>query len=72
MACAKRQGEVCSRPAALYDRLGTDVAAGARPVVDDEWLTEPLRQPLADQARDDVGPARRLETPTIQRTGRDG
>ena len=33
-----------------HDRLGTDVGAGARPVLDDEWLAEPSRQPLADQA----------------------
>src|SRR5262249_56885655 len=25
-----------------------------RPVLDDEWLTKPLRQPLTHQARDDV------------------
>ena len=37
-----------------HDRLGADIAAGARPVLDDELLAEPLRQPLADQARDDV------------------
>ena len=37
-----------------HDRLGGDVAAGARPVLDDEWLAEPLRQPLTDQAREDV------------------
>ena len=37
-----------------HDRLGGDIAAGARPVVDDELLTEPLRQPLTHQARDDV------------------
>ena len=35
--------------------LGTDIAAGARPVVDDELLAEPLRQPVADQAGVDVG-----------------
>jgi hypothetical protein len=29
--------------------------AGARPVLDDELLTEPLREPLTDQAREDVG-----------------
>ena len=40
-----------------HDRLGADVAAGARPVLDDEWLAEPLRQPLPDQAREDVGRA---------------
>jgi hypothetical protein len=31
------------------------VAAGARPVFNDELLAEPLRQPLPDQAREDVG-----------------
>ena len=40
-----------------HDRLGADIAAGTRPVVDDELLAEPLRQPLTDQARDDVGRA---------------
>ena len=40
-----------------HDRLGADIAAGARPVLDDEWLAEPLRQPLTHQARDDVGRA---------------
>ena len=40
-----------------HDRLGGDIAAGARPVLDDEWLAEPLRQPLTDQAREDVGRA---------------
>ena len=38
-------------------RLGGDVVAGAGLVFDDELLAEPLRQPLADQARDDVGGA---------------
>src|SRR5215467_7959751 len=38
-----------------YDRLDTDIAAAARPVLDDELLPEPLRQPLSYQARDDVG-----------------
>ena len=37
-----------------HDRLGGDIAAGARPVLDDEWLAEPLRQPLTHQAREDV------------------
>ena len=40
-----------------HDRLGGDIAASARPVLDDELLAEPLRQPLTDQARDDVGRA---------------
>src|SRR5882724_1512509 len=38
----------------VHDRLGRDIAAGARPVLDDEWLAEPLRQPLSDQTREDV------------------
>src|SRR5262249_18290131 len=38
------------------DGLRGDISAGARRVLDDELLAEPLRQPLADQARDDVGP----------------
>jgi hypothetical protein len=38
----------------MHDRLGSDVAAGARPVFSDEWVAEPLRQPLTDQAREDV------------------
>ena len=37
-----------------HDRLGGDIAAGTRPVLDDEWLAEPLRQPLTDQTREDV------------------
>ena len=39
------------------DRLQGKIAAAARPVFDDDRLAEPLRQPLADQARDDVGRA---------------
>ena len=40
-----------------HDRLGADIAAGTRAVFDDEWLAEPLRQPLSDQPRDNVGRA---------------
>ena len=42
-----------------YDDFGADITAGTRPVLDDEWLAEPLRQPLTDQAREDVGRAAR-------------
>ena len=42
---------VCGRP---HDRLGSDAVAASRPVLDDEWLAEPLRQPLAQQACEDV------------------
>jgi hypothetical protein len=37
-----------------HDGLGGDVGTSARPVLDDEWLAEALRQPLTDQAREDV------------------
>ncbi len=45
----------------LHDRLGAEIAAGTRPVVDDEWLAETLRQPLTHQARNDVSRAARGE-----------
>ena len=37
-----------------HDRLGGDISGGARAVLSDEWLAEPLRQPLPDQACKDV------------------
>src|SRR5262245_9574305 len=40
-----------------HDSLGRDIAAGACPVLNDKGLTEVLRQPLADQARVQVGHA---------------
>jgi hypothetical protein len=40
-----------------HDRLGADIAAGSRSVLDHEWLAEALRQPLSHQARDGVGRA---------------
>src|SRR5437660_3664284 len=39
----------------VHDRLGADIAVRAWPVLYDEWLAEPLRQPLSDQACHDVG-----------------
>jgi hypothetical protein len=51
--------------------LGADIAAATRPVVDNELLSEPLRQPLSDQARvmsDDPPGA----NGAIRRTGRAG
>ena len=38
----------------MDDGLGGDIAAGARPVLDDEGLAKTLRQPLSYQPRDDV------------------
>src|ERR1051326_8139685 len=37
------------------DGLGGELPLGARSVLDDERLAEPLRQPLTNQAREDVG-----------------
>ena len=39
------------------DRFGGNMGTGPRPVLDDERLTEPLRQPLADQTCGNVGRA---------------
>src|SRR5215813_9063624 len=44
-----------------HDRIGPDIAAAARSVLDNKLLTEPLRQPLTDQTRDDVGRTGRSE-----------
>src|SRR5262245_6646620 len=41
------------------DRLGAEIGASAGPVFDDERLAEPLRQPLADHARNNVSRAAR-------------
>ena len=38
----------------MRDHLGADVAGGARTIVDDELLPEPLRRRLRNEARDDV------------------
>src|SRR5262249_22089938 len=40
-----------------HDRLSADIAASARSILNDEWLAEALRQPLAHYACDDVGRA---------------
>src|SRR5262249_52423627 len=39
------------------DRFGSDIATGARPVLDDELLAEAFRQPLAHQTCEDVSRA---------------
>jgi hypothetical protein len=54
--CIRRSGQeerIAVRRRAR-DRLGGDVAAGAWPVLNNELLTEPLREPLSYQTRDDV------------------
>src|SRR5262245_27725331 len=45
-----------------HDRLGRDIGAGARPILDNEWLAQPLLQPLSDHARADVSGAAGGET----------
>src|SRR5215831_19064483 len=41
----------------LHDDLGAEIAPGASPILDHEWLPQTLRQPLTHQARDDVAHA---------------
>src|SRR5262245_65308575 len=51
VACVRRADEeegVAVRRR-TYDRLSADIGAAARPALNDEWLAEPLRQPLPDQ-----------------------
>ena len=51
-----------------HDCFGGDIAAGARPVLDDEWLAETLRQRLTDQACKEVRrAARRLADDQVHR-----
>src|SRR6516165_3529467 len=45
-----------------YDRLRDDIADATWSVFDHEWLAKALRQPLADQARDNVGWSARGKT----------
>src|SRR5258707_6651389 len=35
----------------IHDRLSTYIAASTRPVLDEKWLAETLRQPLTHQTR---------------------
>src|SRR5215470_6077059 len=42
-----------------HNRLGSDVAVRPRPVLDNELLTEPFRQPLTYRARGDVSSSAR-------------
>ena len=53
------------------DCLDTDRTPCAGAVLDDKGLTETSRQPLTDQARENVGGTTGVK-PTIKRTGRVG
>ena len=58
-SCADRvrgidQEESISVPRRAHDGLGGDIAGRARTVLNDEWLSEPFRQPLTHEACDDV------------------
>src|SRR6516225_757024 len=52
-----RQKERIAISRRIRDHLSSDVAAGARPVLNDEWLPGSLLQPLTHQTREDVVPA---------------
>src|SRR5262245_2596933 len=57
--CGKDKQQCMAVSRRTYNRLGRDIRTLARPVLDDEWLAESLRQPLGNQARRDVGSAPR-------------
>src|SRR5262245_46702816 len=40
-----------------HDGFGGNISTGTGPVLDDKWLAEPLRQPLPNQAPNDIRPA---------------
>jgi hypothetical protein len=50
----KERVAICGCP---HDRLRGDISTRARPVLDEEWLVELLREPLTDQAGDEVDAA---------------
>ena len=56
-SCRRDQDERVAVRSRVHDHVSGDIGAGARAVVDNERLTETLRQPLANQAREDVGSA---------------
>ena len=54
-------------------RFGTDIAPGARSVLNDEWLAKPVRQPLGDQTRENIRTAASgLTDDQANRTRREG
>src|SRR5262245_8779108 len=53
--CRRDQEERVTVRICIHDRFGSDIGAGSWAVLDDEWLAEPLRQPLTHQARKEVG-----------------
>src|SRR6516165_2738136 len=54
-----RQEERVAVGRGTHDGLGADIVAGTRPIIDDELLAEPLREPLSHQAREDIDRAAR-------------
>jgi hypothetical protein len=54
-----------------HHHLRRDIGACARPVLNDELLAKPFREPLANQTCDDIDPAAGGKADEM-RTGRDG
>src|SRR5262249_51877551 len=54
--CIRRDGqeERITVRRRTQDLFGGNIASGARPVLDDEWLAKPVREPLTYQADEDV------------------
>ena len=55
--CCRDQEQRVTVRGCPHDRLGSNAAAGAGVVLDDNRLPKSLRQPLPDQSRDDIGRA---------------
>ena len=53
--CRADQEERVAVSRRVHDRLGGDVATGARSVLDHDGLAKTLRQPLSEEARGDIG-----------------
>ena len=59
--CWGNQEQRIAVRSSTHDRVSADVAGGARPVLDDELLADPLGEPLTQEAHGGVGTAARLE-----------
>src|SRR6266478_5578234 len=69
--CRVGQKERIAVRGRTHDRLCADIGGGARPVLADELLAEPLGEPLTHQARYNVGHAgRRIAHYNAHRTRR--
>ncbi|MFZ3351486.1 MAG: hypothetical protein WA268_11530 [Xanthobacteraceae bacterium] len=53
--CEQRKQQRVTVRRRLRDEFGTDIAASARPVIDDDGLAEPIGEPLRHDAGENIG-----------------